>query len=151
MEGAEQNRRVINLVIDVSGSMNEEQKLLKAKKAVQDMVNMLGSRDTLSLMVFSTKFAWVKQSVKMDEKGRKEMTAEIGSRIAQGETVRYDSVLEAYRQLQNGSQADRITAVVVLTDGEDNNSKLGSRVRQNAAFPVLWRVRAPKIQELTKH
>jgi len=114
----------INLVIDVSGSMNEEQKLLKAKKGAQDMVGMLGPRDTLSLMVFSTKFTWVKQDVKMDDKGRKEMTDEIGGLIAQGETALYDSVLSAYQQLQKGPQSDRITAVVVLTDGEDNKSKL---------------------------
>jgi Ca-activated chloride channel family protein len=113
----------INLVIDFSGSMNEEQKLLKAKKGAQDMVNMLGPRDTLSLMVFSDKFTWVRQDVKMDEKGRKEMIDDIGGLIARGETALYDSVFEAYRQLQKGPQSNRITAVVVLTDGEDNKSK----------------------------
>jgi Ca-activated chloride channel family protein len=111
-------------VIDVSGSMNEEQKLLKAKKGAQDMVNMLGPRDTLSLMVFSTRFTWVKQDVKMDEKGRKEVSDDISALIAQGETALYDSVFEAYQHLQKGPQSDKITAVVVLTDGEDNKSKL---------------------------
>jgi Ca-activated chloride channel family protein len=114
----------ITLVIDVSGSMNEEQKLLNAKKGAREMVAMLGPRDTLSLMVFSNKFAWVRKDVAMDEKGRKELTAEINSLIAQGETALYDSVLEAYQQFQKGPQTDRIGAVVVLTDGEDNKSKL---------------------------
>jgi Ca-activated chloride channel family protein len=114
----------ITLVIDVSGSMNEEQKLLNAKKGAKEMVAMLGPRDTLSLMVFSDKFAWVKQDVKMDDKGRKEMGDEISTLIAQGETALYDSVLAAYQQLQKAHKTDRISAVIVLTDGEDNKSKL---------------------------
>jgi Ca-activated chloride channel family protein len=114
----------ITLVIDVSGSMNEEQKLLNAKKGAREMVGMLGPRDTLSLLVFSSKFAWVKQDVKMDDKGRKEMTDEINTLIAQGETALYDSVLEAYQRLEKNPAPDKISAVVVLTDGEDNKSKL---------------------------
>jgi Ca-activated chloride channel homolog len=114
----------ITLVIDVSGSMNEEQKLLNAKKGAREMVAVLGPRDTLSLMVFSSKFTWVKRDVVMDEKGRKEITDEINSLIAQGETALYDSVLEAYQQFQKGPQTEKIGAVIVLTDGEDNKSKL---------------------------
>src|SRR5262249_51014736 len=49
------------LVMDVSGSMNEEQKLLNAKKGAREMVAQLGPRDTLSLMVFSNNFTWVKK------------------------------------------------------------------------------------------
>jgi Ca-activated chloride channel family protein len=113
----------ITMVIDVSGSMNEEQKLLNAKKGAKEMVSMLGPRDTLSLMVFNDKYTWVKRDVKMDDKGRKEMSEEIGDLIAQGETALYDSVLAAYRATQKAQGADRISAVVVLTDGEDNKSK----------------------------
>jgi Ca-activated chloride channel family protein len=114
----------INLVIDVSGSMNEEQKLVKAKNGAKDMVNRLGPRDTLSLLVFSTNYTWVKKGVKMDDKGRKELSDDVTGLVARGETALYDSVLEAYRQLQKVPQSGAITAVVVLTDGEDNKSKL---------------------------
>jgi Ca-activated chloride channel family protein len=114
----------ITLVVDVSGSMNEEQKLVNAKKGAKALVSMMGPRDTLSLMVFSNKYTWVKQDVKMDEQGRKDVSDEINSLIAQGETALYDSILAAYKQVQEKQAPDKISAVVVLTDGEDNKSKL---------------------------
>jgi Ca-activated chloride channel family protein len=114
----------ITLVIDVSGSMNEEQKLLNAKKGARALVSVLGPHDKLSLLVFSSKFSWVRKDVGMDEKGRQEMTGEINSLLAQGETALYDSVQEAYQFAQKGQAPDKISAVIVLTDGEDNKSKL---------------------------
>jgi Ca-activated chloride channel family protein len=114
----------IALVIDVSGSMNEEQKLLNAKKGARALVSVLGPHDALSLMVFSSKYSWVKKDVPMDEKGHREMTEEINSLLAQGETALYDSVQEAYQVSQKGQTPDKISAVIVLTDGEDNKSRL---------------------------
>jgi Ca-activated chloride channel family protein len=122
----EQHKKGANiaLVIDVSGSMNEEQKLLNAKKGARALVSILGPHDDLSLLVFSSKFSWVKKDVPMDEKGHKEMTEEINTLLAQGETALYDSVQEAYQYSQKGQKPEKISAVIVLTDGEDNKSKL---------------------------
>src|SRR5262249_53848200 len=41
-----------------------------------------------------------------------------------GETALYDAILEGYKYLQDNSKAGYATALVVLTDGEDNKSKV---------------------------
>jgi Ca-activated chloride channel family protein len=60
----------------------------------------------------------------MDDKGHKDISEEINTLLAQGETALYDSVREAYDTTQKGQTPDKISAVIVLTDGEDNKSKL---------------------------
>lgn len=39
-----------------------------------------------------------------------------------GETALYDSIAQAYAYLQDHRSEDKISAIVVLTDGEDNKS-----------------------------
>src|SRR5262249_46499052 len=42
-----------------------------------------------------------------------------------GETALYDSIAQAYQYLLDNHRDDKISAVVVLTDGEDNKSSTG--------------------------
>ena len=52
--------------------------------------------------------------------------SEAGSLIPNGETALYDAIASAYREQMASAprNADRIRAIVVLTDGEDNKSRL---------------------------
>jgi Ca-activated chloride channel family protein len=59
----------------------------------------------------------------MNDKGRAEVTEIIKDLLAEGETALYDSVAQAFDHLQTNPAPDRISAVIVLTDGEDNRSK----------------------------
>jgi Ca-activated chloride channel family protein len=114
----------IALVMDVSGSMNRDQRLVNAKDGAMELVKMLGENDRLSLMTFSTRSSWVKEDVKMDAAGKKDMEATINSLIAQGETALYDAIDTAYDKMLKTPDEGAVTALVVLTDGEDNRSKM---------------------------
>lgn len=116
----------IVLVMDTSGSMNEHGKMQSAREGARQLVSLLSDGDRLSLLPFSTKPAWAGQSllVKTD---RDELSRTISSLFAQGGTALYDSIDLGYQYLltQNRDQAaDSILSVVVLTDGEDTESKM---------------------------
>jgi Ca-activated chloride channel family protein len=112
------------LVVDVSGSMQKDQRLVKAQKAAQELVSRMGDRDVISLMAFSDKARWVRQDVKMNDAGKKELNEAIGNLFPGGQTALYDSVSQAWKYLLEKPAPEVISAVVVLTDGEDNRSNL---------------------------
>jgi Ca-activated chloride channel family protein len=114
--------RVI-LVFDRSGSMNASGKLNNAKRGAREIIGMLGDEDRLGLLAFSTTSAWVEKGVTMKE-GRQRMIDAVNGIFAEGETALYDTIAEAHEYLQADPQPNFITAIIVLTDGEDNKSQL---------------------------
>jgi Ca-activated chloride channel family protein len=113
----------IVLVIDTSGSMRAEQKLVNAQAGANQLVSMLGDRDDLSMLAFSDKFAWIKKGLAMNAAGKQTATDAINSLFARGETALYDSIDAAYQYVLDNPRPDMISAIVVLTDGEDNKSR----------------------------
>ena len=113
----------IVLVFDRSGSMNFEGKLSNAKRGALEVVALLGDEDSMGLLAFSDKPAWVDKGVLMKD-GREKITTAIKGMLAEGETALYDSIEGAYQHLLANPEPERISAIVVLTDGEDNKSKL---------------------------
>ena len=113
----------IILVFDKSGSMNFGGKLSNAKKGAKQIASMLGDDDSLGLLAFSDTSGWAVKGVKMKD-GRDKVNKAIDELFAEGETALYDTVAQAYDELQASPQPDVISAVIVLTDGEDNKSKL---------------------------
>ena len=111
------------LVLDTSGSMNQGGRLENARKGALELVNMLGDEDVLSFLQFDNDLNWVHRNLRMAD-NRAKMTQTIQTMIATGGTSLYDAVDEAYRYVGNNPDPERITAVIVLTDGEDRNSKL---------------------------
>jgi Ca-activated chloride channel family protein len=116
------------LVFDTSGSMNEDQKIQNAREGAKQLVSLLGDNDTFSLLPFNSQMSWASQDMAMKQ-GRARSLTVIDSLFAHGGTALYDSISAAYDHLlerQNGDPAhdSRIRAVVVLTDGEDTESKI---------------------------
>jgi Ca-activated chloride channel family protein len=112
------------LVMDTSGSMQAMRKMESAQDAARELVESLSDRDQLSLLAFSDRLAWVhKEGVRMDAAGKKKATESINDLVARGETALYDATASAYRYLLDNPSPGTISAVVVLTDGEDNKSK----------------------------
>jgi Ca-activated chloride channel family protein len=116
----------ITLVFDRSGSMNEEKKIDNARAAALQLAGDLGDDDVFSLLPFSNHPVWALQNVVM-KTGREDAKAKIGSIYASGGTALYDAIDQAYQaHLQSPDQdADKISAIVVLTDGADTDSSLG--------------------------
>jgi Ca-activated chloride channel family protein len=124
------------LVLDTSGSMKEEGKMQNAKEGAKQLVQLLDDGDTFSFLPFSSELHWSQQNSSVKD-GRQQSLEQIDSLFAEGGTALYDSIDAAYQHLAAAKAPDsKIQAVVVLTDGEDTESKmkldqLMERIRYN--------------------
>ena len=121
---ANKKRSNITLVMDVSGSMNERGRIANARLGAQELVKMLGDEDTYRLLPFSSTVFPAAPAAPLG-KIRPQAMAAAGSLIANGGTALYDAISAAYDE-QNANQAsnrDKISAIIVLTDGADTDSR----------------------------
>ena len=103
--------------------MNDSDKLTHAQDGLRVFLQQLSPRDRVALYAFS---ADVQEIVPLAEMraNRSPLRAQIGNLVAGGGTAVYDATergVEAIAALHDDS---RINAVVVLTDGEDNQSRI---------------------------
>jgi Ca-activated chloride channel family protein len=117
------NARVV-LAVDVSGSMNDENKIGAARDGAQAFVSALGDRDELGLMTFNDKVAWAVPLAPVGS-SRDRLGTVIKGLFADGGTSLYDAVDRAYASLAATPEPSRISAIVVLSDGADRNSAMG--------------------------
>lgn len=104
------------LVIDISGSMDKNNKLTAAKDAAKAYVNQMRAGDQAGLMTFDTKTYYVQQVTK----DTAALTTAIDSLKTGGDTSMFDALVEAEKNL-NGISGRK--AVIALTDGLDNHSQ----------------------------
>ena len=112
----------VTLVLDVSGSMQKDDKLRFAKDGARSLLAMLGPDDSLSILPFNENVSWALQDQLMRDR-RPQATATVDSLFAAGGTALYDAILTAHRDMKAKPQPDQISALVVLTDGADTNSR----------------------------
>ena len=113
----------VYLVADVSGSM-EGVKLANAQQALRVFADEIkGDVERVGLVSFSTNASEV---VPLDELGqnRADLNQAIDRLAARGDTALLDAVDLAYGRLQSLGDAERINAVVVMTDGQENYSRI---------------------------
>ena len=116
----------VYLVVDTSGSMAGE-KLDQAQEALRAFLEQIkGDRERVGLIEFET---GVQTVVYLDELGnnRAALDSAVGRMEAEGDTALLDAVYEAHRRLQELGDTERINAVVVMTDGQENNSRITLR------------------------
>jgi Ca-activated chloride channel family protein len=133
---AEKKHSNIVLVLDTSGSMADEGKMVNARIGAKQLVGLLDDGDTFSFLPFSSELHWTGQNVVVKD-GRQQLLQQISSLFAGGGTALYDAIDAAYQHLAATSNPDaKIQAVVVLTDGADTQStmkldELMGRIRYN--------------------
>ena len=113
----------VYLVVDVSGSM-EGTKLNNAQQALQVFLEQIkGDIERVGLISFSS---GVDEVVPLAELGqnRAVLFDQIKQLEAYGDTALLDAVDVAYSQLQSLQDSERINAIVVMTDGRENNSSV---------------------------
>jgi Ca-activated chloride channel family protein len=121
---AQKKHSNVVLVLDTSGSMRDEGKMQNAKEGAKQLVQLLDDGDTFSFLPFSSELHWAQQDAAVKDE-RQRLTEQIDSLFAAGGTALYDSIDAAYQHVAAGRSADaKIQAVVVLTDGEDTESKM---------------------------
>jgi Ca-activated chloride channel homolog len=124
----------VELVLDNSGSMADEDKLDHAKDGLAEFFKQVAPQDVVGLAKFS---ADVKQLVPPApfRENRARLQSAVRDIIPEDDTSIYDAVLFGVDQVKRTADTDHINAVVVLTDGQDTHS---SASRQQ----VLDRMRA---------
>ncbi len=115
----------IILVLDKSGSMAGKP-LAEAKEGAKAFLGTLHDTDEVSLIFFDG-VVYPTFGPKRLDTGRQEIDQRIYSLIADGQTALYDATAQAYDLAKKRAEKEpaRIHAVVVMTDGRDEGSKLG--------------------------
>jgi Ca-activated chloride channel homolog len=109
------------LVVDTSGSMNDENRLVRAKQGLEAFFREVSPNDRVGLMIFSDRIQPLVPLIPFRE-GRERLRGTVRSLIADGGTAVYDATQQGYGIVRELGDQERINAVVVLTDGEDTDS-----------------------------
>ena len=113
----------VYLVADISGSM-EGEKLAEAQNALRIFLGQIkGDMERVGLITFSTD---VYDTVPLDElkRNRQVLEKEVDSLRVRESTALLDAVDLAYNRLQALRDSERINAIVVMTDGLENASRI---------------------------
>lgn len=113
----------VMLVVDSSESMKGS-KLARAKTALQGFVDQIqGDRDRIGLVEFGSGVKQYGALQWLDAEGRGHMLNLIENMQAGGSTRLIDAVWAAHSELKDLADSDATYAIVVLTDGRDNDSE----------------------------
>jgi Ca-activated chloride channel family protein len=131
----------VYLVVDISGSMRGE-KIQGAQEALRTFVEQIeGELERVGLIEFSTR---VRETVTLGElkSNRTQLLGAIEALYVGGDTALLDAVDLAYESLQKQADAERINAIVVMTDGLENHSsislnKLLDKLEAQEEVPVV--------------
>ncbi len=112
------------LVFDKSGSM-DGRPMKEAKIGGLAFINQLKDADELTVLVFDSAVAAPAGPFKLSTQREAARTL-VGSLFANGGTALYDATLQGYQLSVERAKKDpnKIHAVVVMTDGQDTDSKL---------------------------
>jgi Ca-activated chloride channel family protein len=123
------------LVIDVSGSMSEdagngETKLDLAKRAAVDALSQFKPDDQVGVRIFSTNLRPQQPSDYIDlvpvapvGSQRERLSVEIGRLIPREGTPLYTVARESYQDMKKGYDPKLINAVLLLTDGRNDDER----------------------------
>jgi Ca-activated chloride channel family protein len=131
----------VYLVVDISGSMRGE-KIQSAQEALRTFVEQIeGELERVGLIEFSSR---VRETVTLGElkSNRTQLLSAIEALYVGGDTALLDAVDLAYESLQKQADAERINAIVVMTDGLENHSsislnKLLGKLEAQEEVPVV--------------
>jgi Ca-activated chloride channel family protein len=110
------------IVLDTSGSMLDEDKLVDAQRGLAEFIRTAAPQDRLSLVQFSSESNTLQGFTPMTKEAKQSLIGRVNGLYAEGGTAMYDATLEGVRLGQTGND-EHIKAVVVLSDGLDTDSK----------------------------
>ena len=104
------------LVMDISGSMDKNDKLAAAKEAAKSYISQMRPEDQAGLIAYDTQVYTI-QPITSDTAA---LTSAIDGLKTGSDTAMYNALLEAEKALEAASGRK---AIIVLTDGLDNKSQ----------------------------
>ncbi|WP_409350694.1 vWA domain-containing protein [Streptomyces tauricus] len=137
-------------VLDTSGSMGEDGRLSRLKKALTALTGDFREREEVTLMPFGSAVKSVRTHVVRPEDPRSGLDAirrDTRALSAEGDTAIYTSLQKAYEHL--GADDDTFTSIVLMTDGENTEGaspaefdgfygRLSADERRIPVFPILF-------------
>ncbi|MGE0431295.1 MAG: von Willebrand factor type A domain-containing protein [Planctomycetota bacterium] len=125
-EVPDSERKPANLIflIDVSGSMNDINKLPLVKYALRQLVDRLDQRDTLGIVVYSGRQAVLLPPTPVND--REAIVRILDGMQAGGGTAGAAGIRTAYELAQQRFQRDGINRVILCTDGDFNIGLTGN-------------------------
>ncbi len=114
----------VMLVVDTSGSMEGDKMSLTQQALVMFIEQMQGDRDQVGLVEFGGTVKQVQELRRLTQANRDELTNIIYGMRPQGNTALLDATGTAYEYLINYGDTEAINAIVVMTDGRENASRL---------------------------
>ena len=144
--GQNRKRADIVLVVDVSGSMEENGKLDQAKAGLGTFLQRILPEDRLGLVTFSSRAQIAVDPAPLGQ-NRVALDDAIQAMRPQGKTAIYDGLMAGKKALDAlpAESEERIKAIVLLTDGEENASKTSfDQLKQEfdetgvSIFPVAY-------------
>jgi Ca-activated chloride channel homolog len=145
-----QNRKRadIILVVDISGSMNDDNKLEQAKAGLETFLARILPEDRVGLVVFSSSASVLVEPAPLSE-NRIALGDAIQGLRAEGKTAIFDGLITGKQAIDAIPPAadgeERIRAIVLLSDGQDTAStisfeQLQSEFEESAIsiFPVAY-------------
>ncbi|RWB69423.1 VWA domain-containing protein [Mesorhizobium sp.] len=118
VKAAEQPKANLVFLIDVSGSMDEPDKLPLLKSAFRLLVSKLKADDTVSIVTYAGNAGTVLMPTKATEKQK--ILAAIDNLEPGGSTAGEAGIKEAYKLAQQSFVKDGINRVMLATDGDFN-------------------------------
>ena len=109
------------LVVDTSGSMNDEGRLQSAKDGLQTFLRAVAPQDRVGLTIFNDAITPL-APIRPIRNNRAKLRGLVTGLIADGGTAIYDAADAGVAQVSKLADTSRINAVVLLTDGEDTDS-----------------------------
>jgi Ca-activated chloride channel homolog len=137
MKGEAPKRPPLNvaLVIDRSGSMQEEGKLEAAKLAARRLVERLGPNDVFSLVVFDDNVQVLLPARPMRDKGRAQRVV-AGIECGGGTNI-FEGLQLGYREALKNAGREGVSRVILLSDGEVTSGEMDpAKFQQLAAANV---------------
>jgi Ca-activated chloride channel family protein len=122
-----QNRKRadILLVVDVSGSMNDDNKIEQAKAGLETFLARILPEDRVGLVIFSSSTTLLVPPALLSE-NRIQLGDAIQGMQAEGKTAVFDGLIAGKKALDSLPPLgdERIKAIVLLSDGQDNSSTM---------------------------
>lgn len=113
IESASVEQRPLLLLVDTSGSMNDNHRLEMAKQAMKSLVQKLGSAQSVGLIAFSYNVSVVQNPMPL-AKTRADLLKKIDALGAGGGTMIMEAIENSIKLAAGPS------TIVLLTDGQDN-------------------------------
>ena len=113
----------VMLVVDKSGSMNDNGKMDQAKRGLAGFFRQLAPQDRVGLIEFSNSSQQV-VPIKAFSQDRGLLAARVRDMFADGDTALFDATRQAVETVRRLKDSSRINAVVLLSDGQDTSSTI---------------------------